>query len=100
MTRTQARDSAREVLKIIPLVMRTVAAELRAAGELPAPAHFYLLTMLGQLSRGLLQVLYRLLDFAAGGGPLGICFFITVVAGSTLQPTCRVLRALAGIGSL
>ncbi|OFW22478.1 MAG: hypothetical protein A3H97_06135 [Acidobacteria bacterium RIFCSPLOWO2_02_FULL_65_29] len=56
MTRTQARDSAREVLKIIPLVMRTVAAELRAAGELPAPAHFYLLTMLGQQPRTLTEL--------------------------------------------
>jgi DNA-binding MarR family transcriptional regulator len=46
MTRDQARDSAREILEIIPLVMRTVAAELRAAGELPAPAHFGLLSIL------------------------------------------------------
>jgi DNA-binding MarR family transcriptional regulator len=41
-----ARESAREILKIVPLVMRTVAAELRAAGELPAPAHFGLLSLL------------------------------------------------------
>jgi DNA-binding MarR family transcriptional regulator len=40
------RESAREILEIVPLVMRTVAAELRAAGELPAPAHFGLLSML------------------------------------------------------
>ncbi len=40
MTRAQARETAREILEIIPLVMRTVAAELRAAGEMPAPAHF------------------------------------------------------------
>jgi DNA-binding MarR family transcriptional regulator len=46
MTREQARESARDILEIIPLVMRTVAAELRAAGELPAPAHFALLSML------------------------------------------------------
>src|SRR3954463_5139555 len=46
MTRDQARESAREILEIIPLVMRTVAAELRAAGELPAPAQFGLLSML------------------------------------------------------
>jgi DNA-binding MarR family transcriptional regulator len=46
MTRPQARESAREILKIVPLVMRTVAAELRAAGELPAPAHFGLLSLL------------------------------------------------------
>jgi DNA-binding MarR family transcriptional regulator len=46
MTRDQAREAAREILEIIPLVMRKVAAELRAAGELPAPAHFGLLSML------------------------------------------------------
>src|SRR6476619_1922363 len=46
MTRDQARESARDVLEIVPLVMRTVAAELRAAGELPAPAHFGLLSVL------------------------------------------------------
>ena len=46
MTRGQARDTAREILEIIPLVMRTVAAELRAAGEMPAPAHFGLLSVL------------------------------------------------------
>ena len=46
MTRVQARETAREILEIIPLVMRTVAAELRAAGEMPAPAHFGLLSIL------------------------------------------------------
>jgi DNA-binding MarR family transcriptional regulator len=56
MTRTQARGSAREILKIVPLVMRTVAAELRAAGELPAPAHFHLLTMLSHQPRTLTEL--------------------------------------------
>lgn len=51
MNRTQARDTARELLEIMPLVMRTVAAELRSAGELPAPVHFGLLTMLSERSR-------------------------------------------------
>jgi DNA-binding MarR family transcriptional regulator len=50
------RDVAREILKIIPLVMRTVAAELRAAGELPAPAHFGLLTMLSAQPRTLSEL--------------------------------------------
>lgn len=36
--------------------MRTVAAELRAAGELPAPAHFGLLTMLGSRPRTLSEL--------------------------------------------
>ena len=51
MTRDQARETARDILEIIPLVMRTVAAELRAAGELPAPAHFGLLSMLSARPR-------------------------------------------------
>src|SRR5437773_825497 len=51
MTRIQARESARDILQIIPLVMRTVAAELRAAGELPAPAHFGLLSILNDRPR-------------------------------------------------
>jgi hypothetical protein len=36
--------------------MRTVAAELRAAGEMPAPAHFGLLTMLGNQPRTLTEL--------------------------------------------
>lgn len=56
MTRPQARDAARDILKIVPLVMRAVAAELRAAGELPAPAHFGLLTMLQAQPRTLTEL--------------------------------------------
>jgi DNA-binding MarR family transcriptional regulator len=56
MTKPQARVAAREILKIVPLVMRTVAAELRAAGELPAPAHFGLLTVLSAQSRTLTEL--------------------------------------------
>jgi DNA-binding MarR family transcriptional regulator len=56
MTRVQARDSARELLKIMPLVMRTVAAELRLAGEMPAPAHFPLLMMLNERGRSLTEL--------------------------------------------
>lgn len=56
MPRSPARDAAREILKIVPLVMRTVAAELRAAGEMPAPAHFGLLTMLGSQPRTLTEL--------------------------------------------
>ena len=56
MTRDQARESARDVLEIIPLVMRTVAAELRAAGELPAPAHFGLLSVLTERARTLTEL--------------------------------------------
>jgi DNA-binding MarR family transcriptional regulator len=56
MTHSQARNSAREILRIVPLVMRTVAAELRAAGELPAPAHFGLLSVLSARPRTLSEL--------------------------------------------
>src|SRR5215510_3686300 len=56
MTRSHARETAREILKIVPLVMRAVAAELRAAGELPAPAHFHLLSMLSHQPRTLTEL--------------------------------------------
>src|SRR5438093_6214919 len=59
MTRDQARETARDVLEIIPLVMRTVAAELRAAGELPAPAHFGLLSVLSERGRTLTELASR-----------------------------------------
>ncbi|PWT84195.1 MAG: hypothetical protein C5B57_05295 [Blastocatellia bacterium] len=56
MTRVQARETAREILTIMPLVMRTVAAELRSAGEFPAPAHFPLLMMLNEQPRTLTEL--------------------------------------------
>ena len=56
MNRVQARETARELLDIMPLVMRTVAAELRSAGELPAPAHFGLLTTLSERGRTLTEL--------------------------------------------
>src|SRR6478609_9454012 len=56
MNRTQARESARDLLEIVPLVMRTLAAELRAGGELPAPAHFALLALLVERPRSLSEL--------------------------------------------
>jgi DNA-binding MarR family transcriptional regulator len=56
MNRSQARESARELLEIIPLVMRTLAVELRAAGELPTPAHFALLALVAERSRSLSEL--------------------------------------------
>jgi DNA-binding MarR family transcriptional regulator len=56
MTRDQARETARDILQIVPLVMRAVAAELRAAGELPAPAQFGLLSVLSQRPRTLTEL--------------------------------------------
>jgi DNA-binding MarR family transcriptional regulator len=56
MKRAHAREAAREILKIVPLVMRAVAAELRAAGELPGPAHFGLLSLLAAQPRTLTEL--------------------------------------------
>lgn len=56
MTRGKARETARALLEVMPLVMRTVAAELRAAGELPAPAHFPLLHLLNERPRTLSEL--------------------------------------------
>jgi DNA-binding MarR family transcriptional regulator len=56
MNRTQARESARDLLEIVPLVMRTLAAELRASGELPTPAHFALLALLVEQPRSLTEL--------------------------------------------
>jgi len=56
MTQAQARETARDILDIIPLVMRTVAAELRSAGEMPGPAHFGLLSILSVQPRRLTEL--------------------------------------------
>lgn len=56
MRASTPRDTARDILRIIPLVMRTVAAELRSTGNLPAPAHFGLLSMLGSQPRTLTEL--------------------------------------------
>src|SRR4029079_11056917 len=56
MTALHARESARELLEIMPLVMRTVAAEIRSSGELPAPAHFGLLMKLSEQPRTLTEL--------------------------------------------
>jgi DNA-binding MarR family transcriptional regulator len=51
-----AREAARELLEIMPLVMRSVAAELRSGGEMPAPAHFGLLMKLFEQPRTLSEL--------------------------------------------
>jgi len=56
MPPVQARETARELLEIMPFVMRTVAAELLSSGELPAPAHFGLLMKLSEQPRTLTEL--------------------------------------------
>src|SRR5213593_4899088 len=56
MNRGQARETARQILEIMPLVIRTLAADLRAAGELQAPTHFALLSLLNAQSRTLSEM--------------------------------------------
>jgi DNA-binding MarR family transcriptional regulator len=56
MKRVHARHTARQLLEIMPLVMRTLAAELRASGELPAPAQFALLSLLSEQPRTLTEI--------------------------------------------
>ena len=56
MSPAQALETAREILHVMPLVMRTVVAGLRSAGELPAPAHFPLLVILKEQSRTLTEL--------------------------------------------
>jgi DNA-binding MarR family transcriptional regulator len=56
MNHDQALDTAREILHIMPFVMRTVVAGLRSAGELPAPAHFPLLVILKEQPRTLTEL--------------------------------------------
>jgi DNA-binding MarR family transcriptional regulator len=54
--RAQSRETAREILRIVPLVMRAVAAALRAGGDLPAPAHFGLLSIVSIQPRTLTEL--------------------------------------------
>lgn len=56
MSHAQSRETARELLQIMPLVMRAVAAELRSGGEMPAPAHFGLLMKLREQPRTLSEL--------------------------------------------
>jgi DNA-binding MarR family transcriptional regulator len=56
MDHDQALETAREILHIMPFVMRTVVAGLRSTGELPAPAHFPLLVMLKEQPRTLTEL--------------------------------------------
>jgi DNA-binding MarR family transcriptional regulator len=50
---------SRQVLEIIPLVMRTVAAEMRRTGHTMAPSHFRLLAMLARCPCNLSQLAER-----------------------------------------
>jgi DNA-binding MarR family transcriptional regulator len=56
MSTTLSRNTARDLLEIMPLVMRVVAAELRAGGEMPTPVHFGLLMKLREHPRTLTEL--------------------------------------------
>jgi len=45
---TEVKAVAQEIVKVIPLVMRTIAAERHFSGHAMLPAHFHLLTLLAK----------------------------------------------------
>jgi len=47
---TKTQTAAREVVEVIPLVMRTLALELRRTGHTPEPVHCRLLVILAERS--------------------------------------------------
>jgi DNA-binding MarR family transcriptional regulator len=44
----ETQKTARQILDTVPLVMRTLASEMRKTGHAPAPTHFRLLVMLAK----------------------------------------------------
>jgi DNA-binding MarR family transcriptional regulator len=56
MKNPKARQVARQILHIVPQVMRTLTAELQAARELSAPVHFALLSMISERPRNLTEL--------------------------------------------
>ena len=44
------QNAAKQILEIIPLVMKTLASELRRAGDLPNPTHFSIMVVLAHQS--------------------------------------------------
>jgi DNA-binding MarR family transcriptional regulator len=55
----ETRIAARQILEIVPLVMRIVAAEVRRTGYALAPSHFCLLRMLARCPCNLSQLAER-----------------------------------------
>ncbi len=56
---TSTEAAARRVVEIIPLVMRTLASEIRNTGYLPAPVHCGLLVALAERSHNLTELAER-----------------------------------------
>jgi DNA-binding MarR family transcriptional regulator len=56
---TEVKAIAQEIVKVIPLVMRTIAAEQHRSSYLMWPAHFRLLTMLSNHSCNLSELAVR-----------------------------------------
>ena len=89
MTRDQARESARDILEIIPLVMRTVAAELTrrwpqlTAGEI-LESPYVLIGTIDQIVE----------DLEARRARWGISYY--VVQGPFLDAFAPVVARLAG----
>jgi DNA-binding MarR family transcriptional regulator len=52
----EAEAAARQVLEVIPLVMRTLASELRSTRHTLAPVHFRLLVLLAQRQHNLSEL--------------------------------------------
>ena len=48
--------AAREIMEVVPMVMRTLALEMRSAGHLPEPAHLRLLLLLAERPHNLSEL--------------------------------------------
>ncbi len=56
---TKAETAARQVLEVVPLVMRTLASELRRTPYDMAPVHFRLLVLLAERPHNLSELAHR-----------------------------------------
>ena len=48
--------AAREIMEVVPMVMRTLALEMRSVGHLPEPAHLRLLVLLAECPHNLSEL--------------------------------------------
>jgi len=59
MSKSEVKAVAQEIVKVIPQVMRTIAAERQWSGHAMSPAHFHLLTLLAHHSCNLSELAVR-----------------------------------------